>query len=323
FHIRNSVHYTVVESWPDIYVGQCKHFGAGCQRRIQTSLNANRDIWEFRKINETRTCVFTSIFQDHAKLNSSVIANCIIQLVFEDPHIQIKSLCFGYTVTYRKACTAKLIAMSQIYELPRRLNIVEYYAPNKIVRYGASRHEDVQKIVINVYFQLPLSLSNEKLKKFGNDFSTMFRHMLPHNRIYVHVCWVHSVLSYPNGIMHNQYTAFVTLLAISAKRSRVLPITALIKATCHRLNSWFLYHRNEATIMIRTCHIYCEELTKVINENNRKAKCQLVHSFSRESRVSEFEVAGRDVSRHSMVYTLRQIQYWYDYGEFQSLRLSC
>ncbi|KAF1865927.1 hypothetical protein Lal_00033389 [Lupinus albus] len=40
----------------------------------------------------------------------------------------------------------------------------------------------------------------------------------------------------------------------------------------------------------------------MINENNRKATCQLVHTFSRESRVSEVEVAARDGSRHSRIY---------------------
>ncbi|XP_019442324.1 PREDICTED: uncharacterized protein LOC109347050 [Lupinus angustifolius] len=63
--------------------------------------------------------------------------------ISEDPDIPIKALVkevvtrFGYTVTYRRAWTAKQIAMSQIYgdwegsykELPRWLNAVQYYAP--------------------------------------------------------------------------------------------------------------------------------------------------------------------------------------------------
>ncbi|KAF1899801.1 hypothetical protein Lal_00019933 [Lupinus albus] len=83
------------------------------------------------------------------------------------------------------------------------------------------------------------------------------------------------------------------------KGSRALHITALVRATYHMLNSWFLHHRNEATIMI----IYCKELTKAINENNRKVTCQLVRSFSRDSGVSEVEIASRDGSRHSRIYT--------------------
>ncbi|KAF1883902.1 hypothetical protein Lal_00038396 [Lupinus albus] len=70
-------------------------------------------------------------------------------------------------------------------------------------------------------------------------------------------------------------------------------------------------------------HIYCEELTKVLNENNRKATCQTIQSFSWESGVFLVEVPGRDGSRHSKVYTVRLNQYWCECGEFQSLRLSC
>ncbi|KAF1884159.1 hypothetical protein Lal_00035224 [Lupinus albus] len=90
----------------------------------------------------------------------------------------------------------------------------------------------------------------------------------------------------------------------------------------HMLNSWFLHHRNEATIVIKASHIYCEEFTKVINENNHKATCQLVRSFPRESGVSKVDVAGRDGGRHSRVFTVRLNQNWCDWGEFQSLRLS-
>ncbi|KAF1895034.1 hypothetical protein Lal_00022530 [Lupinus albus] len=105
-------------------------------------------------------------------------------------------------------------------------------------------------------------------------------------------------------------------------RSRALAITALVRATYHRLNSWFVHHRDKASSMVRAGHIYCEELTKVINENNRKATCQFVCYFSRESGVSEVEVAARDGSRHSKVYRVRLMQNWCECGEFQSLRLS-
>ncbi|KAF1891500.1 hypothetical protein Lal_00012389 [Lupinus albus] len=94
------------------------------------------------------------------------------------------------------------------------------------------------------------------------------------------------------------------------KSSRALPITALVRALYHRLNSWFVHHRDEASSM-------------VINKNNRKATCQFVRNFSRESGVSEVEVAARDGSQHSKVYRVRLMQNWCDCGEFQSLRLPC
>ncbi|KAF1879675.1 hypothetical protein Lal_00033333 [Lupinus albus] len=103
------------------------------------------------------------------------------------------------------------------------------------------------------------------------------------------------------------------------KGSRALSITSLVQATYHRLNSWFLHHRNEATSMIMAGHIYCEELTKVLNENNRKATCQTIRTFSRESRVFVVEVPGRESSRHSKVYgrefePIGNEEYWPHYS---------
>ncbi|CAL0317899.1 unnamed protein product [Lupinus luteus] len=107
------------------------------------------------------------------------------------------------------------------------------------------------------------------------------------------------------------------------KGCRALPITALVTATYHRLNSWFIHHRTEAENMIRAGHIYCEELSKVMNENNRKASCHVVRNFSRVSGVSEVEVPGTGGRRHNKVYTVRLMESWCDCGEFQSLRLPC
>ncbi|CAL0315458.1 unnamed protein product [Lupinus luteus] len=154
FHIRNSFDYVVVESRPDRYVCRCKQFGAGCEWRIRASLNVKRGAWKIKKMNGGHSCVSTIVSQDHTKLNSSFISNCIINLISEDPGIPIKALVkeivsrFGYTVTYRKAWKAKQLAISRIYgnwegsynELPRWLNAVQYFAPGTVVRYSASPH---------------------------------------------------------------------------------------------------------------------------------------------------------------------------------------
>ncbi|KAF1899795.1 hypothetical protein Lal_00019927 [Lupinus albus] len=166
FHIKNSIDYTVVESRPDIYVGQCKYFGVGCNFRIRASINVKRNLWEIRKISGRHTCVSTCIFQDHTRLSSSFIASCIIQLVYEDSGIPIKALVkevvsrFGFPVTYRKAWTTKQITMSQIYgdwegsykELPRWLNDFKCNLPGTIVRYATSRNEDDSTLILDRVF---------------------------------------------------------------------------------------------------------------------------------------------------------------------------
>ncbi|KAF1892195.1 hypothetical protein Lal_00036554 [Lupinus albus] len=75
--------------------------------------------------------------------------------------------------------------------------------------------------------------------------------------------------------------------------------------------------------MIKAGHVYCEELTKVIKENQRQSTCQLVCTFSRETEVFEVEVVSRSGGRQVRVYTVRLADNWCDCGEFQSLRLSC
>ncbi|XP_019434623.1 PREDICTED: uncharacterized protein LOC109341225 [Lupinus angustifolius] len=107
------------------------------------------------------------------------------------------------------------------------------------------------------------------------------------------------------------------------KGSRTLPITTLVREIYYRLNEWFIQHRDEATNMIRTLNIYYEELTKVIKENQRQSICQLVRTFSREIGVSEVDVVSRSGGRQAMIYTIKLADSWCDYGEFQSLRLTC
>ncbi|KAF1879961.1 hypothetical protein Lal_00022085 [Lupinus albus] len=107
------------------------------------------------------------------------------------------------------------------------------------------------------------------------------------------------------------------------KGSRALPIIALVQTTYYRLNSWFVDHRDEAVNMIKAGHIYCEELTNVIKENQLQSTCQLVRSFSRETGVAEVEAPSRFGGRHSKVYTVKLTDSWSDCEEFQSLRLPC
>ncbi|KAF1872039.1 hypothetical protein Lal_00012260 [Lupinus albus] len=87
--------------------------------------------------------------------------------------------------------------------------------------------------------------------------------------------------------------------------SRALPISVLVRTTYYRLSSWFVDHRDETVDMIKAEHIYCEELTNVMKENQRQSTCQLVRSFSRETGVAEVEAPSRSSGRHSKVYGLQ------------------
>ncbi|OIW03671.1 hypothetical protein TanjilG_30735 [Lupinus angustifolius] len=101
------------------------------------------------------------VSQDHSKLNSSFILDLIVNLVSANPSISVKAVVkevvshFDYTVTYRKAWTAKQMAYNELYnELPRWMNALQYFSPGTIVKYEA-RHrvvdgiEDPSRIILD------------------------------------------------------------------------------------------------------------------------------------------------------------------------------
>ncbi|KAF1879354.1 hypothetical protein Lal_00005820 [Lupinus albus] len=448
FHIKNSVDYIVVESRPDRYVGQCKYFGSGCQWRIRASLNGKRDLWDIRKINGTHTCVSTNISQDHTKLNSSFIANCIIHLVSEDPGIPVKALVkeivtrFGYTVTYRKAWTAKQIAMSQIYgdwegsykELPRWFNTVQCYAASTIVRYASSRHDESSSLILDRVFWafkpciegfgfckpilqvdgtfltgkyngtlliassqdgnrriFPVAFAiveGETKEAWEWFFYNVHTYVTPQPNIciisdrgtgllgalrtelsqwcnaYSVYCIHHVASNFNKEFKDGDLKEKVIQMGYELMRPRFERMLDDLRQKFPRAAAWLDNIPKEKwtqsydegrryghmTTNLAECdqelclslplykqHIIdsilgfftiemkqqCEELTKVLNENNRKATCQAIRTFSRESGVFVVEVPGREGSRHSKVYTVRLNQYWCECGEFQSLRLSC
>ncbi|XP_019460005.1 PREDICTED: uncharacterized protein LOC109359765 [Lupinus angustifolius] len=116
FHIKNSFDYVVDESRPNRYVGKCTHFGAGY---------------------------------------------VIVNLVSADPSILVKALVkevvsrFGYTLTYRKAWTAKQVALAKIYG--DWVNVLQYFSSSTIVKYQTHEHishgmEDPSRFILDRVF---------------------------------------------------------------------------------------------------------------------------------------------------------------------------
>ncbi|RYR15186.1 hypothetical protein Ahy_B04g071911 [Arachis hypogaea] len=77
--------------------------------------------WVVRRYNGSHTCTRTRISQDHAKLNSDMIAEVIKPLVEADPSLKVKSIIaevqskFNYTTSYRKAWLAKQKAIANLF----------------------------------------------------------------------------------------------------------------------------------------------------------------------------------------------------------------
>ncbi|RYR67441.1 hypothetical protein Ahy_A03g013802 [Arachis hypogaea] len=104
--ISRGVDYTVYESEPQTFYAKCKGYGVGCDWLIRASLIRKKGCWEIKRYNGKYMCTMGTISQDHAMLDSDIIANAIRPLVEADPSIKVKSIIaevqsrFNYTVSY-------------------------------------------------------------------------------------------------------------------------------------------------------------------------------------------------------------------------------
>ncbi|XP_057720191.1 uncharacterized protein LOC130934661 [Arachis stenosperma] len=113
YTISRGVDYTVYELELQTFYAKYKGYGAGCDWLIRASLIRKKACWEIRRYNGKHTCTIDTISQDHAKLDSDIIAEAIKPLVEADLSIKVKSIIaevqsrFNYIVSYRKAWLAK------------------------------------------------------------------------------------------------------------------------------------------------------------------------------------------------------------------------
>ena len=108
FHFLHSFNYDVKENKSDKYVVKYIQYGNECHWRARVSFNKIYRRWEIKKINGIHTCTTSLISQDHIRIDLSVIAHNIVDLVKTNLGIQTKTLIvnmlqhFGYIVTYKK-----------------------------------------------------------------------------------------------------------------------------------------------------------------------------------------------------------------------------
>ncbi|RYR25682.1 hypothetical protein Ahy_B02g059626 [Arachis hypogaea] len=77
YTIRRGVDYRVCESEPTTFYAKCMQYGTNCDWLIRASLIKRKLCWVIRRYNGSHTCTKTTISQDHAKLNSDMIAEHI------------------------------------------------------------------------------------------------------------------------------------------------------------------------------------------------------------------------------------------------------
>ncbi|RYQ95479.1 hypothetical protein Ahy_B08g090788 isoform C [Arachis hypogaea] len=108
YNIRRSAEYKVVESDQSRYVCRCKQFGDQCRWMVRVAKTRSSRFWEIRKYEGPHSCLASSMFQDHAQLDSNIICQHIFPMVHADATICVKVLqgsvesAYGYKVSYKK-----------------------------------------------------------------------------------------------------------------------------------------------------------------------------------------------------------------------------
>ncbi|KAL5193314.1 hypothetical protein HKD37_20G055554 [Glycine soja] len=112
--------FKVVESKSNKYVVCClnKNAECPCPFYMRAILSKKTDTWKVTQWGGPHTCLNMSMTQDHEKLDSDLIATCVLGMIREDPSIKISLIQerinseFAYKVSYKKAWLAKQKAIA-------------------------------------------------------------------------------------------------------------------------------------------------------------------------------------------------------------------
>nr|KYP35429.1 hypothetical protein KK1_043531 [Cajanus cajan] len=133
----------VVESKKTKWVVKCPNAHDGCGWYMRAIESKRSDKWKVTQWGGRHTCLNMSLSQDHAKLDSELIATFIQGMVNQDPSIKISLIQeritsqTGFKISYRKAWMAKQKAIVNVFGdweesyayLPRWLQYMKEIAP--------------------------------------------------------------------------------------------------------------------------------------------------------------------------------------------------
>ncbi|RYQ87644.1 hypothetical protein Ahy_B09g095168 [Arachis hypogaea] len=207
------------------------------------SLIKRQYYWVIKRYSGSHTCIRSTIFQDHAKLDSGIIGEAIKPLVEADPSLKVKSVIakvqskFNYTISYRKVWLAKQKAIEKIFG--------GWKLFMKLCRHGLKQwlQKNHQQLLINnkliVLFGLRCSL-------MAGYSRTMREFNIRYQRYYERGhCWGHTT------------TNLVECINEVLKGARNISVIALVKATFYRFNALFTRKRVEAETRISAERSFC------------------------------------------------------------------
>ncbi|KAH1221421.1 hypothetical protein GmHk_12G034852 [Glycine max] len=112
--------FKVVESKTNKYVVCCvnKNAECPCPFYMRAIISKKTDTWKVTQWGGPHTCLNMTMTQDHEKLDSDLIATCVVGMIREDPSIKISLIQerinseFAYKVSYKKAWLVKQKAIA-------------------------------------------------------------------------------------------------------------------------------------------------------------------------------------------------------------------
>ncbi|KAL5170571.1 hypothetical protein HKD37_11G032253 [Glycine soja] len=116
--------FKVIESKSNKYVVCCLNKSAECPCPfyMRAILSKKIDSWKVTQWGGPHTCLNMTMTQDHEKLDSDLIATCVVDMIREDPSIKVSLIQerinseFAYKVSYKKAWLAKQKAIAIEYD---------------------------------------------------------------------------------------------------------------------------------------------------------------------------------------------------------------
>ncbi|KAH1210797.1 hypothetical protein GmHk_15G045022 [Glycine max] len=234
--------FKVVESKWDKYVVCCLNRNADCPCPfyMRAILSKKTDSWKVTQWGGPHTCLNMTMTQDHEKLDSDLIATCVVGMIREDPSIKISLIQerinsqFAYKVSYKKAWLAKQKAIAIEYgdwdesyaKLSSWLTHMQNHSPGS---YFQILHDD---------FIIRNTVSHEH-RQFHRVFWTFvqckeaFKYCKP-------------IIQVDGTHLYGKYRGTILMATSQDGNGGVLPLAfAVVEAETLTAWSWFLAHLRE------------------------------------------------------------------------------
>ncbi|KAH1198533.1 hypothetical protein GmHk_18G052091 [Glycine max] len=247
-------------------------------------VHPTEDTWKVTQWGGPHTCLNMTITQDHEKLDSDLIATCVVERINSE---------FAYKVSYKKAWLAKQKAIAIEYgdrdESYAKLGSIKSVVANEALGWQPPHGYHVycvRHIASNFNRKFNNAKQKEMLKKLEK-----FRELSP-----AIATWIDRISKEKWTMAYDRegrrYGHMTTNLSECInkvlKDCRNIPITALVKSMYSRFQKYFVERGRQAQRQLNEGQVYCSKLVKELRKNQEQACSHIVRVYDIHS--TRFEV---------------------------------